>query len=292
VEVAPGWDRWVTALAWVPDGSAVVVTADEDGRAPLFRIELGSGEVTRLSGDDGAYTDPVVSPDGRHVYALRSSYDCPPTPVRLDAAVPGQEPVRLPSPAAEPDLPGRVTEVRTTADDGTPLRAWLALPHAAADDAPVAAAAVGARRPAGQLERLALALEPVADGGPGYAVLLPDPALSTGYGLDFVARGWGTLGRAPYTDLMAVTDATVARQDIDAERTAAMGGSFGGYMANWIAGHTDRFSAIVTHASLWALDQFWPTTDAPFYWRREMTAEQSRQHTPDRHAGAIARRCW
>ena len=42
-----------------------------------------------------------------------------------------------------------------------------------------------------------------------------------------------------------------------------MGGSFGGYMANWIAGHTDRFDAIVTHASLWALDQFGATTDAP-----------------------------
>ena len=35
-----------------------------------------------------------------------------------------------------------------------------------------------------------------------------------------------------------------------------MGGSFGGYLANWIAGHTDRFAAVVTHASLWALDQF------------------------------------
>ena len=41
-----------------------------------------------------------------------------------------------------------------------------------------------------------------------------------------------------------------------------MGGSFGGYMANWVAGHTDRFRAIVTHASLWAIDQFDGTTDS------------------------------
>ncbi len=61
---------------------------------------------------------------------------------------------------------------------------------------------------------------------------------------------------------MAITDAVVERPDIDASRTAAMGGSFGGYMANWVAGQTDRFKAIVTHASLWALDQFGPTTDA------------------------------
>jgi dipeptidyl aminopeptidase/acylaminoacyl peptidase len=60
-----------------------------------------------------------------------------------------------------------------------------------------------------------------------------------------------------------------ARADVDATRTAAMGGSFGGYMANWIAGHTDRFRCIVTHASLWMLDQFQGTTDVPGYWAKE-----------------------
>jgi dipeptidyl aminopeptidase/acylaminoacyl peptidase len=62
---------------------------------------------------------------------------------------------------------------------------------------------------------------------------------------------------------MAITDAVLARPDIDEERTAMMGGSFGGYMANWIAGHTTRFRAIVSHAGLWALDQMFGTTDGP-----------------------------
>jgi len=66
-----------------------------------------------------------------------------------------------------------------------------------------------------------------------------------------------------------------------------MGGSFGGYMANWVAGHTDRFDAIVTHASLWALDQFGPTTDDASYWMREMTQEMSDRNSPHRHADAI-----
>ena len=44
-------------------------------------------------------------------------------------------------------------------------------------------------------------------------MLLPDPALSTGYGQDFIQRGWGAWGEAPYTDLMDVTDAVVARDD-------------------------------------------------------------------------------
>jgi dipeptidyl aminopeptidase/acylaminoacyl peptidase len=102
----------------------------------------------------------------------------------------------------------------------------------------------------------------------GYAVLLPDPALSTGYGHAFIARGYGEWGAHPYTDLMAITDAVVARPDIDAARTAMMGGSFGGYMANWIAGHTDRFAAIVSHAGLWDLYQMFGTTDMPSYWRK------------------------
>jgi dipeptidyl aminopeptidase/acylaminoacyl peptidase len=102
----------------------------------------------------------------------------------------------------------------------------------------------------------------------GYAVLLPDPALSTGYGRDFISRGHGEWGGRPYTDVMAITDAAVARPDIDQSRTAMMGGSFGGYMANWIAGHTSRFRGIVSHASLWALDQMFGTTDTPAEWRR------------------------
>ncbi len=87
---------------------------------------------------------------------------------------------------------------------------------------------------------------------------------------------------------MRATDHLVARADIDATRIAALGGSFGGYMANWIAGHTDRFAAIVTHASLWALDQFGPTTDAAYYWKREMTPEAMLENSPHTHVENIS----
>jgi pimeloyl-ACP methyl ester carboxylesterase len=90
---------------------------------------------------------------------------------------------------------------------------------------------------------------------------------------------------------MAITDATAARPDID-PRMAAMGGSFGGYMANWIAGHTDRFQAIVSHAGLWALDQMFATTDLPSYWRRLFgdpltSPERYAANSPHHHLGAI-----
>lgn len=290
--VAAGWDRWPTGQAWLPDGSGVVLTADSDGRGPVFLLDLASDAVTRLTSDDAAFTDPQVSPDGRWVYALRTSYRAPSEVVRidLDAARATGEPVAaelLRNPAPAPDLPGTLTEVTTTAADGSTVRAWLALP-----------AGAGAERPAPLLLWI--------HGGPlsswnawswrwcpwllvaqGYAVLLPDPALSTGYGEAFIARGWSRWGAEPFTDLMAITDAAVARDDIDASRTAAMGGSFGGYMANWVAGQTDRFAAIVTHASLWALDQFGPTTDHAYYWAREVGEEMLRSYSPDAFADRI-----
>jgi dipeptidyl aminopeptidase/acylaminoacyl peptidase len=58
-------------------------------------------------------------------------------------------------------------------------------------------------------------------------------------------------------------------------------------MANWIAGHTNRFAAIVSHASLWALDQMMATTDASYYWIREMTDEVTHAHSPHRFADDI-----
>ncbi|WP_232667237.1 prolyl oligopeptidase family serine peptidase [Pseudonocardia sp. TRM90224] len=286
-EVAQGWDRWANEVAWTPDGSALIVIADELGRSPVFRIELASGEVTRLTGDDGAYTDVVVAPDGQHVYALRSAIDTPPAPVRLDAAVPDQQPVLLLAPAPVPVVPGTLVEVEATALDGTPLRSWLALPPDASPDAPAPLLLWIHGGPLGSWNAWQWRWNPWLMTARGYAVLLPDPGLSTGYGLDFVRRGWGAWGDEPYTDLMAITDAAIARPDVDGDRTAAMGGSFGGYMANWVAGHTDRFRAIVTHASLWALDQFGGTTDDAAYWLHEMTPEMAATNSPHLHADAI-----
>jgi dipeptidyl aminopeptidase/acylaminoacyl peptidase len=101
-------------------------------------------------------------------------------------------------------------------------------------------------------------------------VLMPDPAISTGYGIEYIGRGWGRWSGTPYTDSMAAVDEAVRRPDVDAERTALMGGSFGGYMANWVATQTNRFKAIVTHASLWELRGFHGTTDFGAAWEEEM----------------------
>ena len=286
VQLVAAWDRWVTGIQWLPDGSGLVVTADEDGRAPVFVIDLEQDRVTRITEDDHSYSDLQVAPDASEIYALRTSYLAPPHPVRIQlaegAAAPRGTVTVLRAPAPPPTLPGRLTEVRTEAADGQPLRAWLALPDGAdaANPAPLLLWIHGG--PLGSWNGWSWRWNPWLMVAQGYAVLLPDPALSTGYGQDFIQRGWGRWGAEPYTDLMAVTDATVARPEIDETRTAAMGGSFGGYMANWVAGHTDRFTAIVTHASLWALDQFGPTTDASYYWGREMSPQMALENSPHR----------
>lgn len=295
--LVPGWDRWPSAPRWLPDSTGLLVTADDDGRAPVFLVTLDAGTVDRVTADDAAFTDVVVSPDGAWAYALRSSYVEPPHPVRIDltasrdSGAPGaRTPVpatALRAPVAVPDLPGSLAEVETTAPDGARVRGWLAMPEGAGaqDPAPLLLWIHGG--PLGSWNAWSWRWNPWLAVARGYAVLLPDPALSTGYGQEFVQRGWGAWGSAPYTDLMVITDHVVGLAGVDSGRTAAMGGSFGGYMANWVAGHTDRFRAIVTHASLWAIDQFAPTTDVSSYWTREMTATMAAENSPHHHVAEI-----
>lgn len=303
--VADDWDRWPSSVAWLPDSDGLVVTADSDGRGPVFLLTFGSAgpggaepvTVEPVTADDAAFTDVRVAPDGASLYAIRVSYAAPAEPVHVDLArfaaggVPGERrPVyatALRSPVPAPALPGSLAEVETTTVDGATVRAWLALPEGASSDRPAPLLLWIHGGPLGSWNAWSWRWNPWLMVAQGYAVLLPDPALSTGYGQDFIQRGWGAWGDAPFTDLMAITDAAEALPVIDASRTAAMGGSFGGYMANWVAGHTGRFRAIVTHASLWALDQFGPTTDHAYYWLREMTPEMAEAHSPHRFVDQI-----
>jgi dipeptidyl aminopeptidase/acylaminoacyl peptidase len=105
----------------------------------------------------------------------------------------------------------------------------------------------------------------------GYHVLYTNPRGSKGYGERFcseIAGGWGNLD---YQDLMAATDLIVQRPDVDAERLGVAGGSYGGFMTNWIVGHTDRFKAAVTMRCLSNFVSFYGTSDiGPWFGEREM----------------------
>jgi dipeptidyl aminopeptidase/acylaminoacyl peptidase len=126
---------------------------------------------------------------------------------------------------------------------------------------------------------------------PGFAVVVINPRGSTGYGqrfVDQVSRDWG--GRA-YVDLMRGLDAALARDPwIDASRLGATGGSYGGYMTNWIATHRPgRFRALVTHAGVWNLENMYGATEEVWfpdweyggpYWKPALMRTQYRRWSP------------
>ena len=290
-DLTPALDLWPKSAVWTPNSGAVLFTADEQGRAPVYRVGLDDGTVTRLA-SRGAFTDLCPAPDGTAVYALQSMVTSPPQPVALDPAGTDAEPRLLTDRWTGPPLPGTLERVSVTAADGATVSSWLLLPAGADDDEPAPLAVLIHGGPLGTWAGWHWRWSPHVFTARGYAVLLPDPALSTGYGQSFVQRGWGRWSEAVYDDVMAAVETVCWRPDIDQTRVAALGGSFGGYMANWIAGQTKRFNAIVTHASLWNLREFHGSTDLGVWWEQEfgdpyLDGEIYERNSPHRHVGDI-----
>ena len=254
--VWPGLDQWFSPV-WL-DESTLVASSDDTGRGSVWIGSVTDEAPRRLAGGPGqplTFSDVQVA--GGAVYASASGITVAPHPVRIDPA--SGTVTALPNPADALEAPGTLTELTAHGEDGTEVRAWLRLPDGEGPHPLVVFAHGG---PWGSWNAWTYRWNPNPFVEAGYAVLLPDPAISTGYGQAMIDRGQHELGGAPFTDIMALVDATVEREDIDAERTAFAGGSYGGYMANWTAGHTGtRFRCIVTHASLWDTRSMGATTD-------------------------------
>jgi dipeptidyl aminopeptidase/acylaminoacyl peptidase len=96
----------------------------------------------------------------------------------------------------------------------------------------------------------------------GYVVIMINFHGSTGYGQKFIDAINGDWGGAPYEDLMKGLDYAEAHYGfIDKDRECALGASYGGYMANWILGHTNRFKCIVTHDGMFNAESAWSSTE-------------------------------
>jgi dipeptidyl aminopeptidase/acylaminoacyl peptidase len=268
-DLLPDFDNWPwpgrAIPSPVPGDATLWFTGDERGHCPVFRRDP-DGTVTRLTAS-GAYTSLCVTPDGTTLYALHSALDSPHRAVRLDADKPDQHPDLLKSPGDLGPLPGTLTEVHATGDDGFALRAWLVLPEGAGPDNPSPLLVEVHGGPQGSWSGWPGQWNPWPFAAHGYAVLLPDPALSSGYGQQMQERGRGQYGGRPYRDVIALTDAALARADLDASRTALAGWSYGGYLAGRAATLTDRFKAVISHAGLWNLEAFQGDTDMHTYFR-------------------------
>ena len=107
--------------------------------------------------------------------------------------------------------------------------------------------------------------------GRGYAVLLTNPRGSHAYGQKFVEACVGDWGGKDYEDLMAGVDHALALGWVDPKRLYVTGGSYGGFMTNWIVGHTDRFRAAVTQRSISNNISAYGTSDIGWhFWEHEM----------------------
>ncbi len=132
----------------------------------------------------------------------------------------------------------------------------------------------------------------------GFAIVYTNPRGSQGYGQRFTAATRHDWGGKDYEDIMRGLDAAIARFPfIDPNRLGVAGGSYGGFMTNWVIGHTDHFKAAVTmrsisnHLSQWGTSDlafmkgFWefpgdPWEAATWYWERSPLAYVSRVTTP------------
>jgi len=116
----------------------------------------------------------------------------------------------------------------------------------------------------------------------GYVVFFSNPRGGRGYGETHAGAIWGAHGTADYADLMAWTDVVAGQPYIDPDRMGVTGGSYGGYMTNWIIGHTDRFTAAVTQRSISNRISGWGSKD--FNWKyQEMFDDQPPWEAVDRY---------
>jgi dipeptidyl aminopeptidase/acylaminoacyl peptidase len=101
--------------------------------------------------------------------------------------------------------------------------------------------------------------------GHGFAVFRPNPRGSTGYGVTFVAANRNDLGGGDYRDVMSGTDAVVARYPVDDEKLILMGYSYGGEMAGFVEGKTNRFKAVISGAPVIDQESEYGSEDDSWY---------------------------
>jgi dipeptidyl aminopeptidase/acylaminoacyl peptidase len=248
--VTTGWDRSVDSIKWAPDSRSVLVTAQDTLDTPLFRVDLATSRVTRLT-REGTVGNVTPLRDGSIVYTL-NSVEAPDDLWHLPAA--GGTPRRLTAVnAAVLSQLDPVSYRRFSFQGAGGDRVWgqIVKPATMSRSLPVAFIIHGG--PQGSFNNSwSYRWNPRLFSAPGYASVSVDFHGSTGYGQSFtdsIRRDWG--GK-PLEDLRLGL-AAAGREDpqLDVRNACALGGSYGGYMVNWIAGNwPDGFKCLVSHAGI------------------------------------------
>jgi len=282
--LAKDWDRWGTPHEFTPDGSHLLVTADDEADVPVFSMDLLNGNLERLT-THGCHEHVQVHPDGRSIVGLRHTLMHPPEPFQAPLRKIGEPLVVARASGFEPYEGVEITRHETRVVEGVSSEKiqWLLVRLKRNERSPVLFWIHGG--PVGQFaDAWHWRWNPLVFAAAGYAVVLPNPRGSTGRGQEFVEGIWRKWGAECFRDLMSVADDVAKLPSVDGARMAAMGGSFGGYMANFIGGQTARFRCLVTHASLYHLETFAQTTDIPAWCELDMGAspDELNQYSPHR----------
>ena len=284
------FENWVDEFAWSGDSTAIYFASGEAGRAPLKRVRISDGEYWNMSiidDNSGEFSDLHALKDSHDLLAGRMSVDQPSEVVRISPSAAnvegrnskgefgpaGVDPVEVRNVThlndvllAQLDLP-KMESFWFPAADGTKVQGFLIKPPAFDPNKkyPVKFLIHGGPQGAwGDSWSYRWNAELFAANG--YVVVMINPGGSTGYGQAFVDRVNGDWGGKPFTDLMqGLTYAEQHCPFIDKTRECALGASYGGYMANWVLGHTNRFKCIVSHDGMYNAESAFGTTEEDWF---------------------------
>jgi dipeptidyl aminopeptidase/acylaminoacyl peptidase len=254
-------------LAWSPDGSRLFFMAAMGGSTQIASIPASGGEV-RLE-TEGAHELIGCSLDqsGRRLACIESD---PLTPGEVAIGDLGSGPAALRrlTDMTGPLLRGvalaRPERFQFESADGWTVEGWAMRPPAAADGQRVPAILEVHGGPHGAYGN-AFFHEFQVLCAQGYGVIYMNPRGSQGYGQAFTAATRHDWGGKDYEDLMRGVDHCLATFPwIDPDRLGVAGGSYGGFMTNWIVGHTQRFRAAVTMRSISNAYSQWGTSDLAY----------------------------
>jgi dipeptidyl aminopeptidase/acylaminoacyl peptidase len=292
-ELLPKFDRWVDEFAWASDSQRLFITAGDWGEEHVYLVKL-SGEAVQVT-KRGEFGDLHVLPDGKLVIASLQTVQSPAEIVQIATNRPSNPP-----PPEHPGLYTSGGSLSTSIDGSllayesvrqqiTHLNeALLSQLDLSAMDSFLFAGAVKTRvqgflvKPPAFDPNKKYPVKFLIHGGPqgawgdswsyrwnaellaanGYVVVMINPRGSTGYGQAFVDGVNGDWGGKPFIDLMRGLDYAEQHYSfIDKTRECALGASYGGYMADWILGHTDRFKCIVSHDGMFNPESAYGTTE-------------------------------
>jgi dipeptidyl aminopeptidase/acylaminoacyl peptidase len=254
-------DASVDQFLWAADSAGLFFLADQRATTPIFRVAPADARPAQFL---GGHTHAALSrsDDGRLLACTNSSLRAPAEAFSVDKRAQTKNLSQANAAVlAELDLP-QPESVEVRGAGGTPMQMWILKPPGfdSAKRWPLVYLVHGGPQGAWE-DAWSFRWNPEIWAGQGYVIALPNPRGSTGFGQKYTNEISGDWGGKVFEDLMAGVDYLEKQRYIDRDRMAAAGASFGGYMVNWFAGHTDKFKALITHCGVFNFDSMYATTD-------------------------------